>query len=173
VNVVVLFQKGNEMKTLLVILGIVALAAIVFAGGMFVGTTLDIFKSMHATSFFENEATGAATTFMVVRMLDDSEVEQAKASLNLTLDTKIMTVGLLMSACDNEKSKRIANNVLARIAMHRKEHPVSSREKQVDDMIRGFLDKALQEVEEREKQNKASDATSEPAPGAASSAHQG
>ena len=143
------------MKKFLFVLGIVVLTAAVFAGGMFAGAALDMFMSMYHVSFFENEATSAANTFMVVRMLDENKVDDAKAYLNLTLDSKIMAVGMLISECDNEKSKRMATRILARIARHRQEHPVPPRDKQVDDLTRDFLTKAITEVEKQEKQNKA------------------
>ena len=149
-----MFHKGKEMKKFFFILGIVVLTAVIFAGGMFVGITMDIFKSMYTVSFVENEAIGAATTFRIVRMLDDNEIEQAKAHLNLTLDTKIITVGMFISECDNEKSKSMANSILVRIARHRQNHPASSTDKQSSDIIQGFLDKAIQEDQNmREKQN--------------------
>ncbi len=143
------------MKKFLFVLGIVVLTAAIFAGGMFAGAALDWYISMYTVSLFENESISASTTFMVVQMLDENKVDDAKAYLNLTLDAKIMAVGMLMSECDNEKSKRMATRILARIARHRQEHPVPQRDKQVDDLIRDYLTKAIAEVEKQEKQNKA------------------
>lgn len=141
------------MKKLLFVLGIVILTAAVFSGGMCAGAALDWYISMNTVSLFENEATSAATTFMIVRMLDENKVDDAKAYLNLTLDTKIMTVGVLMSECDNHKSKRMATKILARIARHRQEHPVPPRDKEVDDLTKDYLTKAIKEVEKNDRKN--------------------
>lgn len=141
------------MKKLLFVLGIVILTAAVFAGGMFAGAALDWYISMYSVSYFENEAIKASNTFMVVQMLDENKVDDAKAYLNLTLDTKIMNVGMLLSECDNEKSKRMATRILARIARHRQEYPVPPRDKEVDDLTKDYLTKAITEVEKKERQN--------------------
>ena len=145
------------MKKFLFVLGIVVLIAAIFASGMSAGAALDMYISMYTVSQFENESINASTTFMVVQMLDENKVDDAKAYLNLTLDAKIMTVGMLMSECDNEKSKRMATRILARIAKHRQEHPVPPRDKQVDNLIQDYLAKAIAEVEKQEKQKKAID----------------
>ena len=59
-----------------------------------------------------------------------------------------------MSECDNEKSKRMATRILARIAKHRQEHPVPPRDKQVDDLTQDYLAKAIAEIEKHKKQKK-------------------
>ena len=139
------------MKRFLFILGIVILAVLVFTWGLVAGTALDFFQSMTETSFFENEAVSTATNFMVVQMLDKNEIDEAKASLNLTLDTQIMSVSMLMSACDNKKSRRMANGILARIARHREKYPAHSIADGADEVIQEYLEKALWEVEKRQK----------------------
>ncbi|MCP4611065.1 MAG: hypothetical protein GY845_20340 [Planctomycetes bacterium] len=143
------------MKKFLFVLGIVILTAAIFTGGMSAGAALDWYISMYAVSQFENESLNASNTFMVVKMLDENKVDDAKAYLNLTLYAKIMAVGMLVSECPNDKSKRMATRILARIARHRQEHPVPPRDKQVDDLTRDYLTKAIAEVEKQEKQNKA------------------
>jgi hypothetical protein len=139
------------MKRFLFILGIVILVVLVFTWGLVAGTMLNYFQLMTETSFFENEAISTANTFTVVQMLDKNEIDEAKASLSLTLDNQIMTVAMLMSACDNEKSKRMANGILARIARHREKYPVHSIVEGADEVIQEYLEKALQEVEKRQK----------------------
>ncbi len=139
------------MKRFLFILGIVILAILVFTWGLVAGTMLDWFQLMTETSFFENEAISTANTFTVVQMLDKNEIDEAKASLNLTLDTQIMSVSMLMSACDNKKSRRMANGILARIARHREKYPVHATVEGADEVIQEYLEKALQEVEKRQK----------------------
>ena len=139
------------MKRFLFILGIVILAVLVFTWGLVLGTMLDFYQLMTETSFFENEAVSTANTFRVVQMLDKNEIDEAKASLSLTLDSQIMTVSMLMSACDNKKSRRMAKGILARIARHREKYPVHSTVEGVDDLVQECLEKALQEVEKRQK----------------------
>ena len=143
------------MKKFFFVLGIVVLTAVIFAGGMSAGAALDWYISMYAVSQFENESLNASNTFMVVKMLDENKVDEAKAYLNITLDAKILTVGMLVSECDNEKSKRMATRILARIARHRQEHPVPPRDEPVDDLTREYLTRAIAEVQKQEKQNTA------------------
>jgi len=140
------------------IFGIVVIAAVIFTGGMFVGTAFKIFTSISTTSFFENQLTDAATTFMLVKMIDNKETEEAKSCLNLRLDTNILSLGMLVRDYGDSKNGALANIILSRIAKHRQEHPVLSSQKEVQDMIQGFLDKAVEEVDKKGKQNQASEA---------------
>jgi hypothetical protein len=141
------------MKKFLFILGIVGLGSAVFAGGAYVGTKLNLFRSWCEISFLDARATDASITLGVVEMLDDNKIDEAKSSLNQTLDMHIMFIGPFLSDCQNQKSKLLAAGILARIARHREKYPASALDERVRSRIQDILSRAVLETEKLKDQN--------------------
>ncbi|MCD4691426.1 MAG: hypothetical protein K8R79_00810 [Calditrichales bacterium] len=156
-----LFASGDfgryvhDMKTtfqkLTFILGIVVLTAAVFIGGSMFGASQNFMEGLLNNLLMENALLEATIAFRHIENIDQGNIEKAKESMNLFLDSHIITIDQLVLDSPNEKYKKRAKRFLARIAKHRKKHPVPERtikptqgEMNTSDIIQEILDKSLE-----------------------------
>ena len=129
------------MKTFLSIAGIVALAAGIFIGGLFVGTQLDFMNAVLSSTMLSDEIVSASSSLVLLQHLEAEEITEAKASLNLTLDVAILGMDSVLPHCPEGDSTLAAKNLLARIADHRSKYPAKN-DQEIDETIQDILDKA-------------------------------
>jgi hypothetical protein len=111
------------MKRLLFILGIVLMAAVLFAAGVMVGGAMNFMKNMLTVRMMQDDLDGMIETYTILSQLDRGEVDGAKQSLNVQLDGHIISLSQMLPNAPDAESKRIAEKMLQRIAQHRDQFP--------------------------------------------------
>ena len=134
------------MKKFLFIVGVVILSGSIFVGGLFAGSALDFMNGLLQVSAFDQALVDASITSMRISQLDEGRIEEAKHSLNIQLDSQIMTLGIFLKDCPNAESMQHAEKTLTRIAEHRIKYPVSKDEdmEDVEDYVQEILTHALE-----------------------------
>ena len=138
------------MKKLLFIVGILAITAVIFGIGYYVGIYSDSMMAMINTDLFEKETIKASETIMVLEMINDGKINDAIEYLNLTLDGQVLLISNLLPDVPNEKNKKTAQRILKRIAIYRDKYSekfpeeIQKEESDVNRRIRDILRKALE-----------------------------
>jgi hypothetical protein len=145
----------HEMKTtfqkLIFIVGIIAISSAIFIGGSMFGVSQNFMEGSLNNSSMINALAEGTIAFSHIEKIDQGNIERAKESMNLFLDSQIITIDQLIIDSPNEEFKKRANAFLARIAKHRKENPVPERtmkatqgELSTRNYVQDILDKRLQ-----------------------------
>ena len=132
------------MKKFLFILGIIAIAGGVFVGGMVVGTQHDFMNAIVSSSSLGDDISKASTTLVVLRHLEDGEIDRAKAFLNLQLDGAIIGMDAVLPYCPDGDNTRAASTLLSGIAEHRAKHPAKANET-IDRKVQEILDRTREQ----------------------------
>ncbi len=112
------------------------------------------FETRHLLSALQNEITDAAMGFSLLSQLDEGKIEEAKASLNLSLDSDILVIHALLQHCPSEETERLAYRFLARVAEHRSKHTSTTdpkNEKAMPEDARSQVESILQEAVKKDK----------------------
>ena len=127
------------MKTFFIVLGALVLAIVIFAGGVYAGVAFNFFGSMLDESLLKTTSVEAMNAMLLVEMLDENRVDDAKAHLNLTLDPKIPILDSFISKVECQKSNQMIANILSRIARQRQKSQATSTLPEIDQILEKYL----------------------------------
>ncbi len=143
---------NTTLKYFLFILGIVILSGAVFAGGVMFGTTQNFMKHMFTVSTMDKAYMDASSAFRHIQEIDKGNIDEAKESINILLNSHILTIDSFMKDIPNDEDKARAKKLLARIARHRNDFPATinvtlkvPEYENVTNSIQNILDNALAE----------------------------
>jgi hypothetical protein len=159
------------MKTALIAILSIIIAALVFVAGLSLGGYMNFLGNVNAVSVIDKTVIDAAERSIQIEQLTEGKTEDLIKGLNLKLTGDILTIDLLLSSDVNDQTRKTAMSILARIGKLRKKHPVKIADPQVEAKIKDILENAI--ILEQQQHNQASEATSVPAPSAATSSPQG
>ncbi len=117
----------KTLQRLIFIVGIIGISSAIFIGGSMYGVSQNFMEGLLNNSSMENALAEGTIAFSHIEKIDQGNIESAKESMNLFLDSQIIAIDQLIIDSPNEKFKQRANAFLARIAKHRKENPVPER----------------------------------------------
>lgn len=117
----------TTFQKLIFIVGIIAISSAIFIGGSMYGVSQNFMEGLLNNSSMENALIEGTIAFSHIEKIDKGNIESAKESMNLFLDSQIIIINQLVVDSPNEKFKKSANAFLARVAKHRKENPVPER----------------------------------------------
>ena len=117
----------DTFQKLIFIVGIIVISTTIFIGGSISGVSQNFMECLLNNSSMENALVESTIAFSHIVKIDEGNIESAKESMNLFLDSQLITIDQLIIDCPNEKYKKRANAFLARVAKHRKENPVPER----------------------------------------------
>jgi len=135
------------MKRFAFIFGIVLIAAILVAAGFLLGFGQRFMTDAYSVTALDKSLTDASTHAMLLHELDSGHIDEARGLLRSELDSDIVTIWAFGDYSD-ARSRKMATNVLARIAEFRAEYPsiytnrTSGDEAQVDAKIASLLEQA-------------------------------
>lgn len=133
------------MKKFMFILGIVVLSAVIFAGGLFLGTQHDVMNTIVTSSILGDDISKSSTILVVLHYLEEGKTDEAKTFLNIQLDSAIIGMNAVLPYCPAGDSTRATKKLLIRIAKHRQEHPSQRDSSLVDEEIQSIMNNALTE----------------------------
>ena len=110
------------MKRFAFIFGVVLIAAVLVAAGYWLGFGQRFMVDAYSATALDKSLTDATTHAMLLHDLDSGHVDEARDLLRSELDSDIMTVWAF-GDCSDARSRKMATNVLSRIATFRAEYP--------------------------------------------------
>ena|SRR5947209_4167936 len=138
------------MKNLVLVIGaIVVAAALVIVGWLF-GARQRCFSETYAITTVDKQITDALSIAMLLHHIDAGELDDARYDLRLKLDGNILFIDALLPDSD-QRTRDLAQKVLARIAAYRVENPATYSGKfpspgaEVDAKVAAILDRAQKE----------------------------
>ncbi len=136
---------STAMKKFAFIVGIVLLASILVAGGFWAGFVHRYMTDAYSVTALDKSLTDASVHAMLLHDLDSGRVDNARRLLRSELDGNIVSIWALGDYSD-PRSRKMATNVLARIAAFRAEYPsiYTNREDsaEIDAKIASILEQA-------------------------------
>jgi hypothetical protein len=135
------------MKKFAFILGIVLLAAILVGAGVWIGFAQRFMTEAYSVTALEKSLTDASIKAMILHDLDSGQIDKARSMLRSQLDSDIITIWAFGDYSD-ARSRKMATNVLARIAAFRAEYSsiytnrTSGDEAEIDAKIASILEQA-------------------------------
>lgn len=135
------------MKRFAFIFGIVLVAAILITAGVWGGFSLRFLRDTYSVTALDKALTDASIRARILHDLDSGRVDDARRLLCSQLNGDITTIWALGDYSD-DRHRKLATNILARIASFRAEHPAlytnrtSGDEAQIDAMIASILEEA-------------------------------
>ena len=133
-------------------LGAVVLILGIFLGGYHLGSEHREFTQMSTRWMLLQSAGEAAETYYLLKLIEEGRIEEAKGSLNLSLDSEILMIDTLRQLIKNGEGVSSATKLLAAIAHHRKRHPHTRSFNEVDKMISQILTDAADRVSARRQE---------------------
>ena len=109
-------------KKVMVLLGGVGIAAVLFAAGFVAGVYF--ISPIAGHRMLQDELITAVRTYSTLDQLDHGNIQGAKDSLNTTLDGSILAIDMFLQEAPNDHSMQSAAVWLKRIARHREQYPV-------------------------------------------------
>lgn len=159
------------MKTALIAIASVIIAALIFVGGLFLGGYMNFLGRMNAVSVIDKTVIDAAERCIQIEQLKEGRTDDLIKGLDLKLTGDILTIDLLLSSDVNDQTRKTAMGVLARIAAQREKYPAEIADRRVEAKVRHILEKA--KTSKQQRHNQASEATSVPAQSAVPVSPQG
>jgi len=138
------------MKRFAFIFGIILIAAILVAAGFWLGFGQRFMRDAYSVTALDKSLTDASTHAMLLHELDSGHIDDARSLLRSELDSDIITIWAFGDYSD-ARSRKMATNVLARIAAFRAEYPsiytnrTSGDWAQIDTKIAAILEQARKE----------------------------
>ena len=139
------------LKKTIFILGILTLSSAIFIGGSMYGVSQNFTNGLLNNLSMKNALVEGSILFSHIEKIDYGNIENAKQSMNIFLDSQIILIDQLITDSPNEKFKKRANAFLARIAKHRKENPIFEQnikatqgEVDTNNIVQEILDKRLE-----------------------------
>lgn len=135
------------MKRFASILGIVLVAALLAAAGFWLGSLNRFMTRAYSTTALDKALTDASIRALILHDLDSGQIDKARRMLRSQLDSDIITIWAFGDYSD-DRSRKLATNVLARIAAFRAEHSAiytnrtSGAEAEIDAKIASILEQA-------------------------------
>lgn len=83
-----------------------------------------VFEKVLSTDYLTMELVQAIETQYTLELLDSGAAGKARESLNLQMDTHILTLAHLSEYSTSEKDREATDKLLRRVAKHRKTHKV-------------------------------------------------
>ena len=122
-----------------------ALAALVFfAMGLAVGTAYSMSKQWVSYSLAMQELGTAAETMIALHMLDKTSPEQTREYLTTKLAFQVQALDM-MTMYDASQKDELANGLLLKVAQHKKEHPFTTKDPELDKKLNAILAEAESE----------------------------
>ena len=140
----------EHMKKFLFILGILVMAAGLIGAGWYIGIRDRVLTSAYAITTLDKHLTDAAGKAVLIEEIDSGRIADARHSLQLELDSDILTVDALLDSSD-ARSRDLAGKLFARIAANRAAHPTNYTgslprlDADVDAKIASILQRSKQE----------------------------
>lgn len=137
-------KRRNLMRRLLTTVVVLAVGAGCFVAGLVIG-----FKYRPAMLFGQRQKPKHAIrelqeTQEVMSDLDEGKLDEAKEFLTLKLDNQIVSIdGLMQFGSLDRENREYGDNVLALIAIERKEFPHRIGDSEYDGAISNILERAL------------------------------
>lgn len=122
---------SNLFQKFLFISAIILLASGVFWGGYIFGSSQQFLEDFLNNYYMDKAIIEATIAFSHIEKIDQGEVEIAKESMNRFLDSEILVIELLINDSSHEDYISRAENLLSRIAEHRKEYPPLNQNSEV------------------------------------------
>jgi len=138
------------MKKFAFIFGIVLIAAILVGAGFWLGFAQHFMTEAYSVTALDKSLTDASIKAMILHDLDSGQIERARSLLRSQLDGDIITIWAFGDYSD-PRSRKMATNVLARIAAFRAEYSsiytnrTSGDEVDIDAKIASILEQARKE----------------------------
>jgi hypothetical protein len=110
------------MKKFAFIFGIVIIAALLVGGGYWLGFGQRFMTEAYSVTAMDKALTEASARATILHELDSGQVEEARSFLRAELDGDILTIWSLGDYSDS-RSRKMATNLLTRIAAFRAEYP--------------------------------------------------
>jgi hypothetical protein len=135
------------MKKFAFILGIVLMAALLVGAGFWLGFGQRSMTEAYSVTALEKSLTEAGIKAMILHNLDSGQVERARGLLRSQLDADIVAIWALGDYSD-PRSRKLATNVLARIAAYRSEsvslytNRTTAVEAEIDAIIASILEQS-------------------------------
>ena len=135
------------MKKLGLIFGIVLIAAILVGAGVWLGFTHRFMTEAYSVTALDKSLTDASIKAAILHELDSGQTDKARSLLRSQLEADIVTIWAFGDYSD-ARSRKMATNVLARIAAFRAEYPAiytnrtSGDEAQIDAKVTSILEQA-------------------------------
>jgi hypothetical protein len=135
------------MKRFAFIFGVILIAAILVAAGVWGGFSMRFMRDAYSVTVLDKALTDASIRARILHDLDSGRVDDARRLLRSQLDSDITTIWAFGDYSD-DRHRKMATNILARIAAFRAEYPLaytnrtSSDEAQIDAMIASILEEA-------------------------------
>jgi len=135
------------MKKFAFIFGIVLVAAILVAAGVWIGFSMRFMRDAYSVTALDKALTDASFRARILHDLDSGQIDGARRLLRSQLDSDITTIWAFGDYSD-DRHRKMATNILARIAAFRAEYPTaytnrtSGDEAQIDAMIASILEEA-------------------------------
>ena len=135
------------MKKLGFILGIVLIAAVLVGAGVWLGFAHRFMTEAYSVTALDKSLTDASIKAMILHDLDSGQIDRARSLLRSQLEADIVTIWAFGDYSD-ARSRKMATNVLARIAAFRAEYPAiytnrtSGGEAQIDAKVASILEQA-------------------------------
>lgn len=136
-----------HMKRFAFIFGIVVVAAILVAAGVWGGFSLRFMRDAYSITALDKALVDASMRARILHDLDSGRVDDARRMLRVQLDSDITTIWAFGDYSD-DRHRKLATNTLARIAAFRAEFPsaytnrTTGDEAQIDTMIASILEEA-------------------------------
>ena len=112
------------MKKIALVIGTLVIAAALVTVGWLLGASQRVLGHMFSVTAVDNQITEAFSTFALLNDIDSGRLDDARYSLRLKLDGNILFIDSMLSDCD-DRTRSLAQNLFARIAQHRAEHPAT------------------------------------------------
>jgi hypothetical protein len=139
--------RRKHMKKLAFVSGILLIGAILVAAGYWLGFGQRFATEMFSITALDNALTAASSRAMILHELDSGHVDDARSFLRTELDGDILTIWAMGDYSDS-RNRKMATNLLNRIASYRAEYPSnytnrnSGDEAQIDAKIASILEEA-------------------------------
>jgi len=114
-------MTNAPMKKLAFILGIVLIAAVLVAAGFWLGFAQRFMRDAYSVTVLDKSLSDASMSAMILHDLDSGQVDRARSLLRSQLDTDIVSIWAFGDYSD-ARTRKMATNVLARIAAFRAEY---------------------------------------------------
>jgi len=135
------------MKKLGFVFGIVLIAAILVGAGVWIGFAHRFMWEAYSATALDKSLADASIAARILHDLDSGQIDQARSLLRSQLEADIVTIWAFGDYSDG-RSRKLATNILARIAAFRAEYPAiytnrtSGGEAQIDAKVASILEQA-------------------------------